>query len=221
VIRIAPSILSADFARLGEEVQAVERAGADLLHVDVMDGHFVPNLTIGPPVVAALKRVTSLELDVHLMIEEPWRLLPAFAKAGAASMTVHVEACPDVADTLEKIRKTGARAALSLNPETPIESVKPYLGLIDMLLVMSVHPGFGGQEFEAEAIPKLETLVRWRRELGLRFAIEIDGGIKSFNAADVAAAGAEILVAGSAIFGSNDYAATIAALRRAGDRGDE
>jgi ribulose-phosphate 3-epimerase len=219
VIRIAPSILSADFARLGEEVAAVERAGADLLHVDVMDGHFVPNLTIGPPVVDAVKRVTSLDLDVHLMIEKPWLLLKAFADAGAASITVHLEACPDLPDTIARIRKVGARAAVSLNPETPIAQLEAHLPLVEMVLVMSVHPGFGGQAFIPESLEKVATLVRWRDELGLDFAIEIDGGIKQHNAARVAAAGADILVAGSAIFGGGDYRAKIADMRRAAEEG--
>jgi ribulose-phosphate 3-epimerase len=224
-VRIAPSILSADFARLGEEIKAVERAGADLIHVDVMDGRFVPNLTIGPAVVKAIRPVTALDLDVHLMIVEPWKLIESFAKKGATSLTVHVEACPDVPDTIERIHKLGKGAGLALSPPTPIEALEPYVGLVDRVLVMTVHPGFGGQEYMPEMLPKVETLARWRAERGYRYDIEIDGGIKSDNSREVVEAGVDVLVAGSAIFDGGDgrdapdggYAGRISAMRGAAE----
>jgi ribulose-phosphate 3-epimerase len=212
-LRVAPSILSADFGHLAREVEAVSAAGADWIHVDVMDGHFVPPLTIGPLVVRAIRRATSLPLDVHLMIEHPERLVAEFADAGAASLTVHVEACPDVPFVLEAIRAAGARTGLALNPGTPLERVRPYADLIDVLLVMSVTPGWGGQSLVPGSIEKLAAAAALRRETGGRFVIEVDGGIKTHNAARAAAAGADVLVAGSAIFGTADYAATIRRLR--------
>jgi len=211
---VAPSILSADFAKLGEEVRAVEAAGADWIHVDVMDGHFVPPITIGPLVVEAIRRATPLPLDVHLMIEAPERQVPEFGRAGATGITVHVEACADLPPVLEAIRRVGARPGLSLNPPTSLERVRPFLPLIDLLLVMSVNPGWGGQPFVEGSMEKIAAAARMRRELGAEFLIEVDGGIKPHNAPAAAAAGADILVAGSAIFGAPDYAATIRALRR-------
>lgn len=210
---IAPSILSADFGRLHEEVAAVTEAGADWIHVDVMDGHFVPPLTIGPVVVRSIRAATELPLDVHLMVQEPAPLLQEFRNAGAASMTVHVEACADVAGTLRAVRATGAKVGLSLNPPTPLERVKPFLGLIDVLLVMSVNPGWGGQPIVPGSIERVADARRMRAESGNKFLIEIDGGIKASNAPDAVAAGAEVLVAGSAVYGSKDYAAAIRALR--------
>jgi ribulose-phosphate 3-epimerase len=212
---IAPSILSADFGRLADEVQAVTAAGADWIHVDVMDGHFVPPITIGPLVVEAIRRATDLPLDVHLMIEAPERQVPEFVRAGAASVTVHVEACQDVRMALGVIRDAGARVGLSLNPPTPLERVRPFADAIDVLLVMSVNPGWGGQPFIPGSMEKLAAARRLRTESGARFLIEVDGGIKPANAAAAHAAGADVLVAGSAIFSSADYAATIRALRGA------
>jgi ribulose-phosphate 3-epimerase len=213
VATVAPSILSADFGRLADEVRAVTAAGADLIHVDVMDGHFVPPITIGPLIVEALRRATPLPLDVHLMIEHPERQVAEFARAGANGITVHVEACDDVPAVLARIRAAGVRPGLALNPPTPIERVRPYLGLVDLLLVMSVNPGWGGQSFVDGSLAKLGAAARMRREAAAHFVIEVDGGIKTHNAAEVAAAGADVLVAGSAIFGSTDYAGTIRALR--------
>lgn len=218
-IQIAPSILAADFGNLGNEVKAVEAGGADLIHVDVMDGHFVPNISLGPVVVEGIRPVTKLELDVHLMIDAPWDYLEAFAKAGADSITVHVEACPDPADTIEKIHKLGKRAGLVMSPPTPIESVEPYLGLVERVLVMSVNPGFGGQSFMPEVLTKTDALHRWRAERNLTYDIEIDGGIKAGNSREVAERGAETLVAGSAIFGGEDYAERISSMRREAERG--
>jgi ribulose-phosphate 3-epimerase len=214
-VRIAPSILSADFARLGEEVRAVERAGADWVHVDVMDGHFVPNITIGPLVVEAVRRATDLPLDVHLMITEPERYVSAFVKAGADLVSVQVEACPHLHRTLQQIREAGARASAVLNPSTPAVAVEPVLGDLDQVLVMTVNPGFGGQEFIASVLPKLETLRRWIDERGLAVALEVDGGISPKTIGRARGAGADVFVAGSAIFGATDYAAAIAALRYA------
>jgi ribulose-phosphate 3-epimerase len=213
VPKIAPSILSADFGRLADEVRAVTAAGADLIHVDVMDGHFVPPITIGPIVVAAIRPATTLPLDVHLMIEQPERQIAEFVRAGANGITVHVEACADVPAVLAAIRAAGARPGLSLNPPTPIERVRPFLGLIDLLLVMSVNPGWGGQPFVEGSLERIAAAARMRAEAGASFVIEVDGGIKTHNAAAVAAAGADVLVAGSAVFGSPDYAGTIRALR--------
>ena len=210
---IAPSILSADFGRLADEVRAVTQAGADWIHVDVMDGHFVPPITIGPVVVRAIRGATPLPLDVHLMVEHPERLVPEFVRAGASSLTVHVEACEDVRAVLGMIRDAGVGVGLSLNPPTPLERVRPFVDAIDLLLVMSVNPGWGGQPFIAGSMEKLEATRRMRAESGRRFLIEVDGGIKPDNAAQANAAGADVLVAGSAIFGSPDYAATIRALR--------
>jgi ribulose-phosphate 3-epimerase len=211
--RIAPSILSADFGRLAHEVEAVTAAGADWIHVDVMDGHFVPPITIGPLVVRAIRGATTLPLDVHLMIERPERHVDEFVRAGATGVTVHVEACTDVPAVLRRIREAGARPGLALNPPTPLERVRPFAALIDLLLVMSVNPGWGGQPFVEGSMEKLTAARRLRDETGARFAIEVDGGIKTRNAAEAAAAGADVLVAGSAIFESADYAATIRALR--------
>ena len=213
--RIAPSILSADFGRLASEVRAVTAAGADWIHVDVMDGHFVPPITIGPLVVEALHRATGLPLDVHLMIERPEQQVGEFARAGAHRITVHVEACADVPRALRVIRDAGASPGLALNPPTPLERVRPFVNLVDLLLVMSVNPGWGGQPFVSGSLEKLAATRRLRSESGAGFLIEVDGGIKSHNAAEVVAAGADVLVAGSAVFGSPDYAATIRALRGA------
>jgi ribulose-phosphate 3-epimerase len=210
---IAPSVLSADFGRLHEEVAAVDAAGADWIHVDVMDGQFVPPITIGPVVVRAIRAATKLPLDVHLMVKEPEPLLKEFRAAGADSITVHVEASADVAATLRAVRATGAKVGLSLNPPTPLERVKPFLGLIDVLLVMSVNPGWGGQPIVPGSIERVADACAMRRESGQKFLIEVDGGIKASNAPQAVANGADVLVAGSAVYGEKDYAAAIRALR--------
>jgi ribulose-phosphate 3-epimerase len=218
-VRIAPSILSADFADLGAAVRAVEDGGADLIHVDVMDGHFVPNITIGPAAVSALKRVSRVPLDVHLMISDPDRYLDAFATAGAAMISVHVEVLPHLHRTLSRIRSLGALAGVVLNPSTPVVAIEEVVGDVDFVLVMSVNPGFGGQTF----IPRSEHKVRSVRALlngaGSRAAIEIDGGIDVSNVARVVAAGVNIVVAGSAVFGQPDPAAAVRDLRVAANAG--
>ena len=214
-IRIAPSILSADFARLGEEVQRVEAGGADLLHVDVMDGHFVPNLTVGPPIVDALKKVTKLPLDVHLMITNPDAYIADFAEAGAHYLTVHVETCPHLHRTVQCIKERGMKAGVTLNPATSLSTVEEILPEVDLLLVMSVNPGFGGQHFIASVLRKIERARDLISRTGSRALLEVDGGVKVENAAEIIEAGADILVAGSAIFCSSDYAATMKAMRQA------
>lgn len=211
---IAPSILSADFGRLAEEVRAVEAAGADLIHVDVMDGRFVPNLTIGPLVVEAVKRSTRLPLDVHLMIVEPEKYVDAFVSAGASRLTVHVEASPHLHRTLQQIRKAGAMPAVSLNPSTPLSAIEEVLPDLGMVLIMSVNPGFGGQSFIPQSLDKIRRLRRMIDERKLQVEIEVDGGIKASNVREVIAAGADVIVAGSAIFNAPDYRAAIDELRR-------
>jgi ribulose-phosphate 3-epimerase len=216
-IKIAPSILSADFARLGDEVASLEEAGADWVHVDVMDGHFVPNLTIGPPVVAALRRVTELPLDVHLMIEAPERYLEAFADAGATTLTVHQEACLHLHRTVERIRELGMRPGVALNPMTPISSLEEVLPYLDMVLIMTVNPGFGGQQFIPTSAARVARL---RRELEQRHLwgvdLEVDGGITAETAPEVVEAGANVLVAGAAVFkGSGSVRDNLAAIRSA------
>lgn len=210
---IAPSILSADFSRLGDEIRAVEAAGADWIHVDVMDGHFVPNITIGPLVVEALRPHTRLPLDVHLMIEDADKYIGDFAGAGADIITVHAEACRHLHRTVTAIRERGKKAGVSLNPATGLDALEPILPEVDMALLMSVNPGFGGQSFIPGALDKAARLKKMIDEKGLDVDIEMDGGIKPDNAAEVRAAGVNALVAGSAIFKSADYAATITALR--------
>jgi ribulose-phosphate 3-epimerase len=214
---IAPSILSADFARLGEEVRAVEAAGADWVHVDVMDGRFVPNLTLGPPIVAALKRVATRPLDVHLMIVEPERYVDAFADAGADVITVHVEASRHLHRTLQAIRARGRKAGVSLNPHTSEESLRYVMGLVDLVLVMSVNPGFGGQAFLPEVLPKIARLRQMidaeERTSGRTVDLEVDGGLKPGTARLVAEAGCDVLVAGNAVFAAKDYGAAIRAIR--------
>ncbi len=214
MIKIAPSILSADFARLGEEVRAIEAGGADYVHVDVMDGRFVPNITIGPPVVAALRKVTALPLDVHLMIEDPDRYIPDFAAAGADIITVHAEASVHLHRTVQLIRSLGKKPGVSLNPATPVSALDVILEDLDLALVMTVNPGFGGQGFISSCLPKIEALRREieRRRLGVE--LQVDGGVKTDNIGRIAAAGADVFVAGSAVFATPDYGATIAALKR-------
>lgn len=214
-VRIAPSILSADFARLADEVLCVESAGADLIHIDVMDGHFVPNLTVGPPIVEALRKVTRLPLDVHLMVTNPNEFIPEFAEAGADYLTVHVEACPHLHRTVQSIKERGVKAGVTLNPATSLTTVEEILAEVDLLLIMSVNPGFGGQQFIPSSFGKIERARRLIEHTRSHAVLEVDGGIKVDNAARVIQAGADILVAGSAIFTSQDYRATIAALRHA------
>jgi ribulose-phosphate 3-epimerase len=214
-VTIAPSILSADFARLGEQVNAVEAGGADWIHVDVMDGHFVPNLTMGPNVVSALKAVTSLPLDVHLMIEEPDRYLEKFIKAGASSVTVHVEAAPHLHRTLTEIRRLGAKAGVAINPSTPVDAVRDVAGMFDILLVMSVNPGFGGQTYIPHSLQKVAAAKALLAAGGHAAAIEVDGGVGRDNAASLVGAGATVLVAGHSIFSERDPAQATRALREA------
>lgn len=213
MIKIAPSILSADFSRLGEEIAAIETGGADYVHIDVMDGHFVPNITIGPLVVEAARRVTTLPLDVHLMIENPDRYIADFAKAGADIITVHYEAVPHLHRTVQLIHSLGKKAGVSLNPATPLNCLDMILDELDLVLIMSVNPGFGGQQFIPSCLPKIEALRKVIDRRGLAVELEVDGGVKLDNIASIAAAGAEVMVAGSAVYGTDNYAATIAALK--------
>ena len=210
---IAPSLLSADFGKLAEEVRSVEEAGADLLHVDVMDGRFVPNITVGPIVVKAIKKYASIPLDVHLMIVEPEKYIDAFAEAGADIITIHAEATPHLQRAVARIRDLGKKAGVSLNPSTPLSAVKWVIQDIDMVLVMSVNPGFGGQTFLQASLSKIELLRAQARKEKLDVDIQVDGGIKVENIGKVAAAGANVIVAGSEVFGSPDYKETIRLMR--------
>jgi ribulose-phosphate 3-epimerase len=210
---IAPSILSADFTQLGKEIQAVEAAGADWIHVDVMDGHFVPNITMGPLVVEAVRRSTPLPIDVHLMIDNPDKYIQAFAKAGADYISVQVEACPHLHRTIHSIKETGIKAGAVLNPATPLSSLDWVLADLDFVLIMSVNPGFGGQSFIPASLEKIRELRMCIDRSGLNTLIQIDGGINGRTVAQVVDAGADVMVAGSAVFGSDDYMSAIAQLK--------
>jgi ribulose-phosphate 3-epimerase len=214
-IRLAPSILSADFGRLAAEVQAAEAGGADLIHLDVMDGHFVPNLTIGPAVVEAVRGITRLPLDTHLMVTDPGAFIAPFRDAGSDLITFHLEVVDDPSAMAERIRRTGARAGLAINPDTPLEPALAVLEAVDLLLIMTVHPGFGGQPFRRDVLPKLRQAAAVKRERRLALDIEVDGGVNLETVAQVTAAGAEILVAGNAVFGDGQAAVNVRRLRQA------
>jgi ribulose-phosphate 3-epimerase len=214
VVQILPSLLAADFARLGEEIRLVESAGIEMLHVDIMDGHFVPNLTLGPPVTESIRKVTKLRLDHHLMIEDPDTYAPIFIKAGATSVSVHYEACRHLNRTLHLIQEEGALAGVVINPATTTSLLEDVLGIVDYVLVMSVNPGFGGQRFIQHSLEKVRQLNRYRQERDLRFAIEIDGGVSAHNLADVVRAGVDWVVAGTSVFGTPDPIAAIQELRQ-------
>lgn len=213
MVKIAPSILSADFSKLGEEIKEVERGGAELIHVDVMDGHFVPNITIGPLVVDSIRPITKLPLDCHLMIENPDQYIEAFAKAGADYITVHVEACRHLHRTIHLIKSFGVKAGVVLNPATPVEWIEPILSDVDMVLLMTVNPGFGGQKFISSVLPKIRKVKELADAKGLDLEIEIDGGVNEETAAFCIEAGATVLVAGSAVFNQSDRAQAIAKLK--------
>jgi ribulose-phosphate 3-epimerase len=217
MIHILPSILSADFARLGEEIGRVERGGATMLHVDIMDGHFVPNLTLGPPVVESIRKVTKSVLDVHLMITDPDKYAPLFVEAGADQVSVHFEAATHLDRTVRNIQSLGARAGVVINPATPVSVLEDILDVADYVLVMSVNPGFGGQKFIPNALKKIQRLDRVRRERGLGFKIEIDGGVNRENVESIVRAGCDWLVAGSTVFHSEDSTATVRDLQRLAD----
>jgi len=214
-MKIAPSILSSDFSRLKDEIQAVESAGADWLHVDVMDGHYVPNITIGPVVVESIRKVTRLPLDVHLMITDPDKYAPEFIKAGADWVSIHPETCKEPKATLKKIRDLGAKASVAVNPDIPLDKVEAYFPDIDMVLMMTVFPGFAGQAFIEDVLPKITAARRQIKERGLSVLVEADGGIKADNIGRVVQAGAEVIVSGSGIFKTPDYKATIGKMRNA------
>ncbi|MGH9659139.1 MAG: ribulose-phosphate 3-epimerase [Bryobacteraceae bacterium] len=214
MVQIVPSLLSADFARLADEIARVEAGGATMLHVDVMDGHFVPNLTIGPPVVKSIRKVTQSELDVHLMIADPDRYAPLFIEAGADQVSVHQEACAHLDRTLRMIRGEGAKAGVVINPSTPVAALDEVLEVADFVLVMSVNPGFGGQTFLPRALDKVRQLDRRRQQLRLALPIEIDGGITTENLAEAVRAGCDWIVTGSSVFHTSDPAATIAEMRK-------
>ncbi|HPA18692.1 MAG TPA: ribulose-phosphate 3-epimerase [Verrucomicrobiae bacterium] len=216
-IIIAPSLLAADPANLGAEARRAGDSGADWLHLDIMDGHFVPNLSFGPAIVAAAKRHTSLPLDVHLMLSRPDRYVEAFAKAGAAAITVHVEAEHDVASTLEQIRRLGCRRGLALNPDTPLGKAAPFFRDIELLLAMTVHPGFGGQSLIADVLNKCREALRVRDSLGLDFDIQVDGGVGIDNAPDCARAGANVLVAGTSLYAPGDMGERVRSMRAAAE----
>jgi ribulose-phosphate 3-epimerase len=211
--KIAPSILSADFAHLADEIARITEAGADMIHVDVMDGHFVPNFTIGPPIVKAIRKVTELPLDVHLMMTNPDDFIDEFIKAGSDYLTVHVETCAHLHRTIQSIKEEGAKAGVTLNPATPLSSIEEILGEVDLLLIMSVNPGFGGQSFIPSVLEKLRRARKMIDQKGLKVELEIDGGVKVENIAAMAQAGADIFVSGSAIFQSKDYKDTIQKMR--------
>ncbi len=219
MIKIAPSILSADFSRLGEEIKAIDQADADYVHVDVMDGHFVPNITIGPLVVDAIRPVTKLPMDIHLMIENPDQYIPDFAKAGADIIVVHAEAVRHLHRTVQLIKSLGKRAGVSLNPATSLSALDIILPELDLVLLMTVNPGFGGQSFIESSLPKITELRRRIDALGLPIELEVDGGVKTDNIEKIAAAGADVFVAGSAVFGADNYTETIAELKRNGTAG--
>ncbi len=201
MIKISPSILAADFSRLGDEVKRLDPGGADYVHVDVMDGGFVPNLTVGPPVIAAVRPVTKLPFDVHLMIQRPSRYLDDYIRAGADILTVHLEAEEELEETLQAIRELGSRPGIAIKPNTSFQAVKPYMGLVDILVVMTVEPGFGGQEFMMEVMPKVEEARGFIDEAGLDVELEVDGGVDEITAGYAAKAGANVLVAGTAVYG--------------------
>lgn len=214
MVKIAPSILSANFLKLGEEIKAAEVAGADMLHIDIMDGHFVPNITIGPFIVESIRKVTLLPLDVHLMIEEPDKYLGDFIKAGADYLTVHYEASVHLHRTVHRIKESGVKAGVSLNPATPVWNLEHVIPDVDIALLMSVNPGFGGQKFIPQIIDKIKELKNFIKKKRLSTFIEVDGGVKLDNAKDIASAGADILVMGSAFFDSDDYGTIIKKLRK-------
>jgi len=211
--KIAPSIISADFSRLGEEISAVETGGADWIHIDVMDGHFVPNITIGPGVIGSLRKTTKLPFDVHLMIENPHRYIEDFAAAGSDIITVHVEATHHLHRSVAMIRDMGIKAGVSLNPATPLIQVEPLLADLDLLLIMTVNPGFGGQEFISSMLPKIRKAREMINTISPAISLEVDGGVNLENIKTIAEAGADVVVAGTSIFGSKDYRSTIAAMR--------
>ena len=219
MIKIAPSILSADFSRLGDEVRAIDVAGADYIHIDVMDGHFVPNITIGPLVVGAVRPVTELPLDVHLMIENPDQYIPDFARAGADIIVVHAEAVRHLHRTVQLIKSLGKKAGVSLNPATSLSALDIILPDLDLVLLMTVNPGFGGQSFIESSLPKITELRRRIDELDLPIELEVDGGVKVDNIEEIAAAGADVFVAGSAVFGADNYQTTISRLKENGMNG--
>jgi len=214
MVEILPSILSADFAHLGEQIAALEAAGCRMLHVDVMDGHFVPNITIGPPVVASLRKATRATLDVHLMIEDPDKYAPVFIQAGADQVSVHQEACRHLDRTLHMVRSEGAKAGVVINPATPVSMLDEVLDIVDYVLVMSVNPGFGGQKFISNSLGKVRQLGARRKERGLPFRVEIDGGVTKDNLGKIIDAGAEWIVAGSSVFHSVNPAAAFQEMRR-------